>query len=214
MSLSLQKAALGTPIMSKQLGCVTATNFVYQQNQVDTFMSTVVSGHYLSLSMRIKAKNPAAEMKYGYQNLEKNFQPFNVAFTTSYQVTAAALRTLIAAAFPLLSVTESGGLITISTNGNYGLVIEYEYSRYLTRTIITQAFDLTTYVGDVYLTATPSGADIRWSGSPVAGITPTASVGEYVVDKNPFDVVGAYAIMNTKFIQVSGTALVDYDIFI
>jgi hypothetical protein len=214
MSLSLQKAALGTPIMSKQLGCVTATNFVYQQNQVDTFMSTVTSGHYLSISMRIKAKNTNAEQKYGYEDLEKNFQAFNVAFTTSYQVTAAALAVLIQAAYPLLSVSESGGLITISTDDNYGLVIEYEYSKYLTQTSITRAFDLTTYLGDVILTATVSGADVRWSGVPVAGVTPTSAVGELVVDGNPFDVAGAFAIMNTKFIESGGTAVVDYDIFI
>jgi hypothetical protein len=177
-------------------------------------MSTVTSGHYLSISMRIKAKNTNAEQKYGYEDLEKNFQAFNVAFTTSYQVTAAALAVLIQAAYPLLSVSESGGLITISTDDNYGLVIEYEYSKYLTQTSITRAFDLTTYLGDVILTATVSGADVRWSGVPVAGVTPTSAVGELVVDGNPFDVAGAFAIMNTKFIESGGTAVVDYDIFI
>lgn len=214
MSLSLQKAALGAPIMSKQLGCSSATNFLYQQNQVDTLSSTATAGYYLSVSMRIKAKNVAAEQKYGYEDLEKDFQTFNVLFDTTPHVTAAAMAVLIQAAFPLLLVTETGGVITISTNGNYGLVIEYEYYKNATYASITRAFDLTTYSGEVLLTATVSGADVRWSGVPVAGVTPTTTVGELVVDGNPFDVIGAYAIINTKFIEVSATALVDYDIFI
>lgn len=213
-AVALDKSALGRAIITKQTGCVTATNFTYQQDQKDTFMSVVTSGKVLGISLRVRATSLDAEKKYGYGSLTKDFQPFNVVFTTSYQVTAAALAALVQAAFPLLSVTESAGLITIHTNGHYGLVIDYQYYHFLTRTEISSAFDLTTYKGATILMGTTSDSNIRYSENPVAGVSPTSAVGILVVTDNPFDIVGRENIMKCQFIQSGGTALVDYTIYI
>lgn len=208
--VSPQVVALGRSVMSNQIIATTdPQGFLYQQDQEDTFLATVGIGETLSISLRVKAVNVEAQRVYGYAG-QSGFQVFNVPFDTDNDTTAAALVILLATAFPLLNVSVIGAVITITTDGNYGLMVEYEYFRHLTRTKVNEPFDLTTYKGPVILKGTVSGGNIRYKEYGA----PTQTQGLIITDGNPFDIVGADNIIKALFIEETALAAVDYDISI
>lgn len=211
---SLQITALGVPILTKQLTCTAATNFTYQQAQVVSFDPALITGQTMSISLAIMPSDFQAVQLYGYEDIPKGYITFNQLFSVNPQTTAGLLGAQIHAAYPLLTASVISNKLVISTGTNWGLQFNFKTLRYLTATLITEAFDLVTYNGQALLQATVTGGDLRYSENPVAGISPTSSVGLFVAENSPFDVVGNNAIKNCQFIETGGTSLVDYTIYI
>jgi len=209
-SLGNNKANLGHCVMALQLGCASATSFTTQQNQTNTLTVTATTGR-VQISVKKVPKSLQAQKAYGYDTTYPT-EFISVGFSVNEITTAGLLAAALAAAYPEFTWTDNGNAtISFSTNGVYGMEVLFGSLLRVTNTAVLTAFDLSTYVGDVVLYATVSGANVRYREN---GVAPTTTVGMLVVDGNPFDIAGKDNIVNTKFIQVAATAVVDYEICI
>lgn len=210
-----QKASLGRAVITKQItDCSSAVGFTYQQAQVVSFAPALITGQTMSINLAIFPLNYQAVQAYGYEDLPKGYVRFNQLFSVNPETTAQLLGDQIEATYPKLTANVTSGQLVISTGSNYGLTFNYNGLRFLTATPISVAVDLATYNGPAILQATPTGDAIRYSEDPVSGVSPTASVGLYVAENSPFDIVGTDNIIAVKLIEVASSAVVDYTIYI
>ncbi len=215
MNVSVQKAALGRCIMFAQIAADgTARNFTYQQDQALAVTVTATSGN-VSFQIRVGAKTPANQAAWDIGGLTGEYTNISVPYTTDANTTAGLIVTALDAAFPDLLVSNiGGGVLTIYTNSNFGWEIQTKFQRGCTIQQFYESFDLETYEGEAMLIGTVTGGDIRYSEDPVTSVSPTTTNGMEVVDGNSFDIVGRLNILNAKYIEVSGTAIIDYQIYI
>lgn len=210
------KESLGRAVLSAQMAVTdTAQNFIFQQIQKDLGQVNAVAPQTLSFGLRTYAKTLQASQEYGYPMQGGDFRTYNIAWNQTKAITANDLATLVNAAedYVTLTPTSLGAFDIEAKKGSddfYGLIIEFSNLALVSVASVNETLDLTTDNTPCILKATVSGADIRYDEHQ----TPTASVGQLVVDEGVFDITGAENIINAKVIEVSGAPVVDYNIYI